>query len=65
MTEDEFDNGYHLLQSEKAVFFTALTLEDLEVGAIHTHLNLSEGVILANWIRGAELCFDRTACEKS
>jgi hypothetical protein len=44
MTEDEFDNVYHLLQSEKAAFFTALTLEGLEVGAVHTDLDLSEGV---------------------
>lgn len=44
MTEDEFDNVYHLMQSEKPVFFTALALEGLEVGAVHTHLDLSEGV---------------------
>jgi len=43
MTLDEFTDVYHLLQSEAPVFFTALDLFGLEVGAVHTELDLSEG----------------------
>jgi hypothetical protein len=43
MTADEFTDVYHLLQSESPVFFTALRLLGLEVGAVHTELDLSEG----------------------
>ena len=44
MKEDEFKDVYHLLQSENPVFFTALNVDGLEVGAVHTALDLSEGV---------------------
>jgi hypothetical protein len=43
MTLDEFSDVYHLLQSEAPVFFTALNLLGLEVGAVHTELDLAEG----------------------
>jgi hypothetical protein len=45
MTADEFADVYHLLQTEAPVFFTALDIEllGLEVGAVHTELDLSEG----------------------
>ena len=44
MTQDEFDEVYRLLQTEKPVFFTALDLEGLQVGAVHTNLDVLEGV---------------------
>jgi hypothetical protein len=43
MTADEFADVYHLLQSEAPVFFTAIDLFGIEVGAVHTELDLSEG----------------------
>jgi hypothetical protein len=43
MTEDQFTDVYHLLQSESPVFFTALNLFGLQVGAVHTELELSAG----------------------
>jgi hypothetical protein len=43
MTEDEFADVYHLIQSESPVFFTALKLFGLEVGSVHTELDLSAG----------------------
>jgi hypothetical protein len=43
MTADEFTDVYHLLQSEAPVFFTALDFFGLEVGAVHTELDLSQG----------------------
>jgi hypothetical protein len=43
MTADEFDNVYHLLQTEAPVFFTALNLEGFRVGAVHTELDLDAG----------------------
>jgi len=43
MTEDQFTDVYHVLQSESAVFFTALDLFGLQVGAVHTELDLSAG----------------------
>ena len=43
MTRDEFADVYHLLQSESPVFFTALDLFGLKVGAVHTELDLSAG----------------------
>jgi hypothetical protein len=43
MTADEFTDIYHLLQSEAPVFFTAIDLFGLEVGAVHTELDLAEG----------------------
>jgi hypothetical protein len=43
MTAEEFSDVYHLLQTESPVFFTALDLLGLEVGAVHTELDLSAG----------------------
>jgi hypothetical protein len=43
MVQDEFTDVYHLLQSEKPVFFTALDFEGLQVGGVHTELDLSAG----------------------
>jgi hypothetical protein len=43
MTEDQFTDVYHLLQTESPVFFTALNLFGLQVGAVHTELDLSAG----------------------
>src|SRR4051812_8362276 len=39
----EYSEVYHLLQSESPVFFTALNLIGLQVGAVHTELDLSAG----------------------
>jgi hypothetical protein len=39
----EYDHVYHLLQTEKPVFCTALNLLGLQVGAVHTELDLSLG----------------------
>jgi len=43
MTADEFDDVYHVLQTESPVFFTAIDLVGLEVGAVHTALDLGQG----------------------
>jgi hypothetical protein len=43
LTEDEFADTYHLVQSESPVFFTALDLFGLRVGSVHTALDLSAG----------------------
>jgi hypothetical protein len=43
MTEDQFTDVYHLLQSESPVFFTALNFLGIQVGAVHTELDLSAG----------------------
>ena len=44
MTEDQFTDVYHLLQSESPVFFTALNIMGLlAVGSVHTELDLSAG----------------------
>jgi hypothetical protein len=43
LTEDQFTDVYHLLQSESPVFFTALNFLGLQVGAVHTELDLSAG----------------------
>ena len=43
MTEDQFDDVYHVLQTESPVFFTALNLFGLQVGAVHTELDLGVG----------------------
>jgi hypothetical protein len=42
MTQDEFKDVYHLLQSEPTVYFTALNVTGLQVGAVHTAPNLAE-----------------------
>ena len=46
-TEDEFKDVYHLLQSEPTVYFTALNVEGLQVGAVHTAPALSGDAQLA------------------
>ena len=43
MTAADYDDVYHLLQTEKPVFCTALNLFGLEVGSVHTELDLSLG----------------------
>ena len=43
MTEDEFADVYHLLQTESPVFFTALSVYGFAMGAVHTELDLSAG----------------------
>jgi hypothetical protein len=43
MTQDEFEDVYRMIQTEKPVFFTALSIEGLAVGAVHTDLDLSHG----------------------
>ena len=43
MTQDQFTDVYHLIQSESPVFFTALEFEGLQVGAVHTQFDLSAG----------------------
>jgi hypothetical protein len=43
MTADEYDDVYHILQTEDPVFCTALDLFGLQVGAVHTELDLSIG----------------------
>lgn len=40
MLADRFTDTYHLLQSEAPVFFTALDVDGLKVGSVHTDLNL-------------------------
>lgn len=43
MTADEFDDVYHVLQTESPVFFTALSLFGFEIGSVHTEPDLAEG----------------------
>ena len=43
MTEDQFDDVYRVLQTESPVFFTALNLFGLQIGAVHTELDLGIG----------------------
>jgi hypothetical protein len=45
MTQDEFADIYHLIQSESPVFFTALEIFGFAVGAVHTELDLGAGEI--------------------
>lgn len=42
MTADQYDDVYHLLQTEDPVFFTAINLGP-QVGAVHSELDLSIG----------------------
>jgi hypothetical protein len=39
----EYDHVYHLLQTEKPVYCTALDLFGLQIGAVHTQLDLTLG----------------------
>ncbi len=45
MTADEYNDVYHILQTEDPAFCTALDIEliGLKVGAVHTQLDLSIG----------------------
>lgn len=43
MTADQYDDVYHILQTENPAFCTALNLEGLQIGAVHTELDLSIG----------------------
>ena len=43
MTAADYDDVYHILQTEKPVFCTAIDLFGLQVGAVHTQLDLSIG----------------------
>ncbi|TVZ04968.1 hypothetical protein EAS64_10075 [Trebonia kvetii] len=45
MTADEYNDVYHILQTEAPAFCTALEIEviGLKVGAVHTQLDLSIG----------------------
>lgn len=43
MTRREYDDVYHLLQTEDPVFCTAIDLFGIQVGAVHTELDLSIG----------------------
>jgi hypothetical protein len=43
MTSADFDDVYRLLQTESPCFLTALDFFGLQVGAVHTELNLAEG----------------------
>jgi hypothetical protein len=43
MTQDEVKDVYRMIQTEKPVFFTALSIEGLAVGAVHTDPDLSHG----------------------
>lgn len=43
MTRREYDDVYHLLQTEDPVFCTALDLFGIQVGTVHTELDLSIG----------------------
>ena len=43
MTADQYEQVYHLLQTEDPVYCTALDLFGLQVGAVHTELDLSIG----------------------
>jgi hypothetical protein len=43
MTADQYDDVYHILQTEDPVFCTAINLFGLQVGAVHTELDLSIG----------------------
>ena len=43
MTEDQSHDVYRVLQTESPVFFTALNLFGLQIGAVHTELDLGIG----------------------
>lgn len=43
MTAAEYDDVYHLLQTEDPVFCTALNLFGFQIGSVHTELDLSLG----------------------
>lgn len=43
MSTDQFTDVYKVLQSESPVFFTALDLFGIQIGSVHTELDLSSG----------------------
>jgi len=43
MTADQYDDVYHILQTESPAYCTALDLLGIQVGAVHTELDLSIG----------------------
>lgn len=43
MTADQYDDVYHLLQTERPAFVTAGNFFGLQIGAVHTQLDLSRG----------------------
>ena len=43
MTADQYDDVYHILQTENPAFCTALDLEGIQIGAVHTQLDLTVG----------------------
>jgi hypothetical protein len=43
LTADEYNDVYHILQTEDPAFCTALDLFGLQVGAVHTELDLTLG----------------------
>lgn len=45
LTAADYDDVYHLIQSESPVFFTALNLFGIRVGAVHTELDLTAGEV--------------------
>jgi len=43
MTAEEYDDVYHLLQTEDPVYCTAFELFGFQIGSVHTQLDLSLG----------------------
>jgi hypothetical protein len=43
MTADQYDDVYHILQTEDPALCTAVDLVGLQVGAVHTQLDLTIG----------------------
>lgn len=43
MTADQYDGLYHILQTENPAFCTALDLEGIQIGAVHTEFDLTVG----------------------
>jgi len=43
LTAADYDDVYHLLQTERPVFFTAINLLGIRAGVVHTELDLSAG----------------------
>lgn len=43
MTDDLYDDVYHMLQTEDPVFCTALNIFGFQVGSVHTELDLNSG----------------------
>jgi hypothetical protein len=43
LANDQFEDLYHVLQTESPVFFTALDLLGFKIGAVHTELDLAAG----------------------